>query len=97
MEGFVGHQTYEAHPTARDDGTLLWWLVDDTDHRSPREVLRIERERTAFLTQASNLLLSSLNLERCMDVTAQMAAEHLADAALPSLPPAAGSCRWCPA
>ncbi|WP_411105325.1 PP2C family protein-serine/threonine phosphatase [Streptomyces sp. cmx-4-9] len=82
VEGLVGHRSYEAHPTVCDDGTVVWWLVDDTDHRLAREALRIERERTAFLTQASNLLLSSLNLERCMDVTAQMAAEHLADAAL---------------
>ncbi|MFJ9342174.1 PP2C family protein-serine/threonine phosphatase [Streptomyces sp. NPDC101733] len=82
VQGPVGERTYEAHPTARPDGMVLWWLVDDTDHRLAREALRMERERTAFLTEASNLLLSSLNLERCMDVTAQMAAEHLADAAL---------------
>ncbi|MFF4321371.1 PP2C family protein-serine/threonine phosphatase [Streptomyces sp. NPDC001568] len=82
VEGPVGERSYEAHPTVRGDGTVVWWLVDDTDHRLAREALRIERERTAFLGQASNLLLSSLNLERCMDVTAQMAAEHLADAAL---------------
>ncbi|MFF3015381.1 PP2C family protein-serine/threonine phosphatase [Streptomyces sp. NPDC057939] len=82
VEGPVGDRSYEAHPTVRQDGTVVWWLVDDTDHRLARDSLRIERERTAFLGQASNLLLSSLNLERCMDVTAQMAAEHLADAAL---------------
>ncbi|MEU3062663.1 PP2C family protein-serine/threonine phosphatase [Streptomyces subrutilus] len=82
VQGPVGDRTYEAHPTVRGDGTVVWWLVDDTDHRLAREALKMERERTAFLTQASNLLLSSLNLDRCMDVTAQMAAEHLADAAL---------------
>ncbi|MER6394369.1 PP2C family protein-serine/threonine phosphatase [Streptomyces sp. NPDC001523] len=82
VEGPVGDRSYEAHPTVREDGTVVWWLVDDTDHRLAREALRIERRRTAFLGQASNLLLSSLNLERCMDVTAQLAAEHLADAAL---------------
>ncbi|MGW7313541.1 PP2C family protein-serine/threonine phosphatase [Streptomyces sp. NPDC054865] len=82
VEGLVGGRSYEAHPTVREDGTVVWWLVDDTDHRLAREALRIERERTASLARASNLLLSSLNLERCMDVTAQMATEHLADAAL---------------
>ncbi|MFD3542246.1 PP2C family protein-serine/threonine phosphatase [Streptomyces sp. NPDC058662] len=82
VRGPIGDRAYEAHPTVRGDGTVVWWLVDDTDHRLAREALRMERERTAFLTQASNLLLSSLNLERCMDVTAQMAGEHLADAAL---------------
>ncbi|MFD3549900.1 PP2C family protein-serine/threonine phosphatase [Streptomyces sp. NPDC058655] len=81
-QGPVGDRAYEAHPTVRGDGTVVWWLVDDTDHRLAREALRMERERTAFLTHASNLLLFSLNPDRCMDVTAQMAAEHLADAAL---------------
>ncbi|MGW3820000.1 PP2C family protein-serine/threonine phosphatase [Streptomyces sp. NPDC005046] len=80
--GPVGERSFEAHPTVQDDGDVVWWLVDDTDHRLAREALRMERERTAFLTEASNTLLSSLNLERCMDVTAQLAAEHLADAAL---------------
>ncbi|MFF3013870.1 PP2C family protein-serine/threonine phosphatase [Streptomyces sp. NPDC057939] len=82
VEGPVGERIFEAHPTLRHDNTVAWWLVDDTDHRLARDALRMERERTSFLGQASNLLLSSLNLERCMDVTAQMAAEHLADAAL---------------
>lgn len=82
MSGPVGERTYEAHSSLQDDGDVVWWLVDDTDHQLAREALRMERERTAFLTEASNMLLSSLNLERCMDVTAQLAAEYLADAAL---------------
>ncbi|MFB7172833.1 PP2C family protein-serine/threonine phosphatase [Streptomyces sp. NPDC056254] len=82
VEGPVGDRWYEAHPTPLEDGTVAWWLVDDTDHRLAREALRKERERTEFLVRSSNLLLSSLNLDRCMDVTAQMAADHLADAAL---------------
>ncbi|GHI84929.1 hypothetical protein Sxan_22930 [Streptomyces xanthophaeus] len=82
VQGPVGKRVFEAHPIAQGDGMVAWWLVDDTDHRLARKALHMEKERTAFLTQASNLLLSSLNLERCMDVTAQMAAEHLADAAL---------------
>ncbi|MFE4703463.1 SpoIIE family protein phosphatase [Streptomyces sp. NPDC056738] len=80
--GPVDERVFEAHPSVQDDGDVLWWLVDDTDRRLAREALRMERERTAFLTEASNTLLSSLNLERCMDVTAQLAAEYLADAAL---------------
>ncbi|MFD6418791.1 PP2C family protein-serine/threonine phosphatase [Streptomyces sp. NPDC060194] len=82
VRGEVGDRSFEAHPTPADDGTVVWWLVDDTDHRLAREALRMERERTAFLAEASNALLSSLNLERCMDVTARLAAEHLADGAL---------------
>ncbi|MEU5770341.1 GAF domain-containing SpoIIE family protein phosphatase [Streptomyces asoensis] len=82
VSGPVGARSFEALATVQDDGNVMWWLVDDTDHRLARRALEEERERTAFLTEASNTLLSSLNLERCMDVTAQLAAEHLADAAL---------------
>ncbi|MGW6710962.1 PP2C family protein-serine/threonine phosphatase [Streptomyces globisporus] len=80
--GDIDGRYFEAHPTVRDDGSVAWWLVDDTDHRLVREALRMERELSAFLAKASSVLLSSLNLERCMDVTAQMATESLADAAL---------------
>ncbi|MFJ6053486.1 PP2C family protein-serine/threonine phosphatase [Streptomyces sp. NPDC092307] len=90
VRGPVGEGSFEAHSTARDDGTVVWWLMDDTGHRLAREALRTERERTAFLVRSSNLLLSSLNLDRCMDVTAQLAAEHLTDAAL-VIAPARGS------
>ncbi|MGW1892266.1 PP2C family protein-serine/threonine phosphatase [Streptomyces sp. NPDC002004] len=82
VSGPVGERSFEAHATVQGNGDVVWWFVDDTDHRLTREALRMERERAAFLAEASNTLLSSLNLERCMDVTAQLAAEHLADAAL---------------
>ncbi|MER0429049.1 PP2C family protein-serine/threonine phosphatase [Streptomyces microflavus] len=86
LHGVIGGRRFEAHPTRRDDGSVAWWFVDDTDHQLVQEALRMERERTAFLAKASSLLLSSLNLGRCMDVTAQMAAENLADAALAIAP-----------
>lgn len=82
VTGTIGERTFEAHPSPRDDGTVAWWLVDDTDHLLAQKALRMERKRTSFLAEASSTLLSSLNLGRCMDVTAQLAAEHLADAAL---------------
>ncbi|WP_333770147.1 PP2C family protein-serine/threonine phosphatase [Streptomyces sp. IBSBF 2435] len=82
LSGEIAERSFEAHPSTQDDGTVVWWLVDDTDHRLAREALHMERERTAFLAEASSTLLSSLNLGRCMDVVAQLAAEHLADAAL---------------
>lgn len=82
VRGTIAGRRYEAHPTVRDDGSVAWWLVDDTDHQLAKEALLMERERTAFLAKASNVLLSSLNLGRCMDVTAQLAAESLADVAL---------------
>ncbi|MEE1814434.1 SpoIIE family protein phosphatase [Streptomyces sp. SP18ES09] len=89
LSGVIEARRFEAHPSVRDDGTVAWWLVDDTDHQLAREALHMEQERTAFLATASSTLLSSLNLGRCMDVTAQMAAESLADAAL-AIAPARG-------
>ncbi|QES45605.1 serine/threonine protein phosphatase [Streptomyces venezuelae] len=89
LSGAIEGRRFEAHPSVRDDGTIAWWLVDQTDHQLAREALQMERERTAFLAKASSTLLSSLNLGRCMDVTAQMAAENLADAAL-AIAPARG-------
>ncbi|KKZ72599.1 PP2C family protein-serine/threonine phosphatase [Streptomyces showdoensis] len=89
LSGVIEGRRFEAHPSARDDGTVAWWLVDDSDHQLARETLRMERKRTSFLAQASSALLSSLNLARCMEVTAQMAAESLADAAL-AIAPARG-------
>ncbi|MER5967811.1 PP2C family protein-serine/threonine phosphatase [Streptomyces sp. NPDC002057] len=86
LRGDIGGRRFEAHPSVRGDGSVAWWLVDDTDHQLVREALHMERERTAFLARASSTLLSSLNLGRCMDVTAQMAAESLADAALTVAP-----------
>ncbi|RUP66682.1 Stage II sporulation protein E (SpoIIE) [Streptomyces sp. NP10] len=82
LRGAIGERRFEAHPTVRDDGSVAWWLVDDTDRQLAEEALTMERERTAFLAAASSALLASLNLGRCMEVTAQLAAENLADAAL---------------
>ncbi|MEU6278583.1 GAF domain-containing SpoIIE family protein phosphatase [Streptomyces populi] len=87
VHGPVGDRTFEAHPTGTDDGDVMWWLVDDTDRRLAEDALRTERERAAFLAGASSALLSSLNVERCMEVTAELAAEHLADAAVIVAPP----------
>ncbi|MFI6467940.1 PP2C family protein-serine/threonine phosphatase [Streptomyces sp. NPDC050538] len=86
VAGAIGERCFEAHHSMRADGAVAWWLVDDTDHRMVREALHLERERTTFLAKASSMLLSSLNLGRCMDVTAQLATEHLADAALVIVP-----------
>ncbi|MEW9551694.1 PP2C family protein-serine/threonine phosphatase [Nonomuraea sp. NPDC050783] len=85
--GPIGPGTYEARPVPAAD-VVTWWLTDATDLEHATRSLRVERERTAFLDQASSELLSSLNLDRCMEVTARLAARHLADAALVILPPA---------
>ncbi|MFE3598363.1 PP2C family protein-serine/threonine phosphatase [Streptomyces sp. NPDC059142] len=80
--GRIAAQSFEAHPTQGQDGNVVWWLVDDTDRRLAEEALAAERERTTFLAEASNVLLSSLNTDRCMSATAQLAAEYLADIAV---------------
>ncbi|MFI9012309.1 PP2C family protein-serine/threonine phosphatase [Actinosynnema sp. NPDC053489] len=79
--GPLGERSFEAHPARHDDGSVTWWLVDDTDVRLAREALRVEQERTAVLGEVSSALLTSLNPERCMRITAELAAGHLADAA----------------
>ncbi|MFD6992756.1 PP2C family protein-serine/threonine phosphatase [Streptomyces sp. NPDC059943] len=88
VRGQIGERSFEAHPTCEESGEVMWWLVDDTDHLLARTALRMERERTAFLGDASNALLSSLNLDRCTATTARLAAGHLAGAALVIEPPA---------
>lgn len=82
VSGDVAGRSFEAHPSPCDDGSVVWWLLDDTDRRLAERALRGERERAALLAEVSSALLSSLNVERCMTVTARMAAGHLADAAI---------------
>ncbi|MFE7775264.1 PP2C family protein-serine/threonine phosphatase [Streptomyces sp. NPDC057445] len=80
--GLLGDRSFEARATHATDGEVVWWLLDDTERHVAEQTLRQERERTALLADASSVLLSSLDLQRCMEVTAQMASTHLADAAL---------------
>lgn len=80
--GEVGDRYFSAQRTGLADGGTAWWLVDETAHRAVAAELATERERTRFLAEASSALLASLNLDRCMEVTARLAAAHLADAAL---------------
>ncbi|WP_256105843.1 hypothetical protein [Streptomyces sp. ODS05-4] len=82
VRGAVAGRTFEAHPTPVASGGVVWWLVDDTDLRLAEQPLASERERTELLAEISAALLSSLNVQRCMEVTARMAADHLADAAM---------------
>lgn len=82
FRGEIGAQSFEAHPTPAQDGNVVWWLVDDTDRRLAEVELATERERTTFLAEASNVLLASLNTDRCMQATAQLASRHIADAAV---------------
>ncbi|HWU10883.1 MAG TPA: SpoIIE family protein phosphatase [Streptomyces sp.] len=88
FRGRIGTQTFVAHPAPNPGGDVAWWLVDDTDRRLVEEELATERERTAFLAEASNVLLASLNTDRCMQITAQLASQYLAEAAVVILPAA---------
>ncbi|KOX02859.1 PP2C family protein-serine/threonine phosphatase [Streptomyces sp. NRRL B-3648] len=85
--GPIKERHFEAHPTAAADGDVVWWLVDDTDRRLAEAALSDAQTRTEILSQVSSTLLSTLNVPRCMEVTAAMAAEHLADAAVLVGPP----------
>ncbi|ALE75194.1 serine/threonine protein phosphatase [Pseudonocardia sp. EC080625-04] len=80
----------EAQPVRHDDGSVTWWLIDVTDVRSIRDELQLEQARAAFLSEASAALLGSLNLSRCMEVTAELAAGRLADGALVITPATRG-------
>ncbi|MGW2268269.1 PP2C family protein-serine/threonine phosphatase [Streptomyces koyangensis] len=87
VSGPVGERVYRAvaRPTPNGEG-LVWWLSDDTERAEAEAALAVERARTAFLSEASNALLATLNTERCMEVTAQLAARHLADGVVVVLP-----------
>lgn len=82
--GTVNGRDFEARPTALPGGELAWWLIETPDRslQNPHEALARERERAAFLDDASAVLMASLNFDRCMEATVQMAARHLADAAV---------------
>nr|WP_042391048.1 PP2C family protein-serine/threonine phosphatase [Streptacidiphilus melanogenes] len=85
--GHINGRFFEAHPTPATDGDVVWWLVDDTDRRLAETALEDAQSRSAILSRASSALLSTLNLQRCMEVTAAMAVQHLADAAVLVAPP----------
>ncbi|MFJ8194172.1 PP2C family protein-serine/threonine phosphatase [Streptomyces sp. NPDC096094] len=90
LEGAVGDRFFSAHPSVLEGGRTAWLLVDETERQSLLEELEVERGRTRFLNEASTALSASLNLDRCMEVTARLATVHLADAALVIAPTARG-------
>lgn len=85
--GHLGDRFFAAHPTPAADGTVVWWLVDETDRRQAETALRSARARSEMLSRISSTLLSTLNVPRCMEVTASMAAQHMAEAAVLISPP----------
>ncbi|MFI5874994.1 SpoIIE family protein phosphatase [Streptomyces sp. NPDC051445] len=82
VSGGMAGRTFDAHPSPTGGGDVVWWLVENTELRLAEKALHGERERAALLAEISGALLSSLNVDRCTEVTARMAADHLADAAV---------------
>lgn len=82
VSGRVAERTVEAHPNPLSSGSVMWWLVDDTDRRHAAVALAAERDRLAILVETFDALSASLNVDRSTEVTARLAARHLADAAV---------------
>lgn len=81
--GELGGVAFEARPSSLPGGEVAWWLIEDADQsaRDAQRDLEVQRERAALLDDVSAVLMASLNFERCMEATVQMADRHLADAA----------------
>ncbi|WP_329472619.1 SpoIIE family protein phosphatase [Streptomyces sp. NBC_01723] len=88
--GPVGDRHVEARPVPEGDGSVVWWLLDVTDRVRAERDLREERERSAVLAEVSTALVSALNADRCLELTARTAADHLAEAAVVVTPAGGG-------
>ncbi|GAB7002677.1 PP2C family protein-serine/threonine phosphatase [Nocardioides sp. AN3] len=88
--GAVAERTFAAQAVPFSDGQLMWWLTETTDLAALADDLREERERAEFMRTVSDELLTSLNVERTMEVAAELAASRLADAAWIVAPEAHG-------
>ncbi|BBX61917.1 hypothetical protein MSAS_10910 [Mycobacterium saskatchewanense] len=84
VSGSLAGRKFDAHAAVLPSGEVVWSLVEDTGQllRDAQRALAREQERTAFLLEASSVLTASLNVDRCREATVQMAARHLADAAV---------------
>ncbi|MEV4177499.1 PP2C family protein-serine/threonine phosphatase [Nonomuraea sp. NPDC049709] len=84
--GPIGERVFEAHSVYADAGRVTWWLVDVTGQQQAMEALRVERDSAVSMVEVASELLSSLNLDRCLEATARLAVRHLADAAWVVMP-----------
>ncbi|MFW6092313.1 MAG: serine/threonine protein phosphatase, partial [Actinomycetota bacterium] len=82
VSGQLAGRSVEAHPTPLKSGGVMWWLADGTDRLRAAEALGLERDRLAILVETFDALSASLNPDRSAEVTARLAARHLADAAV---------------
>ncbi|MEV6300343.1 PP2C family protein-serine/threonine phosphatase [Actinoplanes sp. NPDC051861] len=77
-----------------DDRHYAWFLRDHTDAHEREAALEIERSRTAFLAEAGRRLSASLHVRRCSRTIVELAAAHLADAAVVVLPAKRRQSAW---
>ncbi|QMU77113.1 serine/threonine-protein phosphatase [Streptacidiphilus sp. PB12-B1b] len=82
VDGAVGDRSVRAVSQPLPGTCSGWLLTDVTEEQAAVRRLADERARTSFLVRASARLLSSLNQRRCLRVTAELAVEELADAAV---------------
>src|ERR1700733_4877776 len=82
--GPVAGRKFDAHHARLPSGEVAWSLVEDTGQgvREAQYALTREHERAEFLLEATSVLMASLNIDRCREATAQLAARDLADAAV---------------
>lgn len=80
--GSVDGRRVDAYATVLD-GDIAWWLIEDTGRMlsDTQRALTREQARTTFLDEASAVLMATLNVDRCITATVQLATRHLADAA----------------
>jgi serine phosphatase RsbU (regulator of sigma subunit) len=92
VSGSVGGRKFDAHPAMLPGGEVAWSLVEDSGQvlREAQHAVAREQERAAFLLEASSVLMASLNIDRCREATVQIAARHLADAAVVIAPASHG-------
>ncbi|MBR7825021.1 serine/threonine-protein phosphatase [Actinospica sp. MGRD01-02] len=86
--GPVGERVLHGRVSLWPGGNTAWWLSDRTEYEALQGDLTRERESKAFLIEASNRLLASLNVEKTTATAASLAAEHLAELAIVVAPPA---------
>jgi serine phosphatase RsbU (regulator of sigma subunit) len=77
-----------------DDEHYGWYLRDTTEEIARAAEFQAERARTLFLAEASRRLSASLNQRRCLRTTVELAASHLADAAVVVLPARRRQSEW---
>ncbi|MGW4379121.1 PP2C family protein-serine/threonine phosphatase [Kitasatospora sp. NPDC004531] len=75
--------TVEAHPSPQQDGSVVWWFVAAEGCSALRPNPPADGPCDwELLTRLSGLLLSSLNVDRILEIAVRQAALHLADAAV---------------